>query len=357
MKGFPFSEKNKRVMVVDDEQDIANIVGEKLSESGFDITTEWDPRIAIKKLSETSYDLVITDLKMPHLDGFQLMGWIRDYSPLTKVAMITAYGSPYAHKTAVQKGAVFYIEKPFDLDDLAKKVEEILKPPREFEAKIESISSFDLIQIIALTGGKRRVSVSSSDKTGEMYIKNGKLVYAHAEGKFMKEAFNRMIFWDSGVFNVLSWLEPPEEGEYLDVNLLLLEATKILDEKKEGINPLDDLEPEPIQEQNNRDKNCYENIKKSPDIEVYARLDKNWKMIESNNEAVIQNTVKVAFFLNEWGDRAQKSLCLGSLEEIVLHVSGRELWIRICYRENHIFLLTQNKSHKNTPGYNNGIDC
>lgn len=353
MRDFPFTEKNKRVMIVDDEQDIANIVGEKLSQSGFDITTEQDPRRAIEKLSQTSYDLVITDLKMPHIDGFQLMSWIKDYSPLTKVAMITAYGSPFAHKTAVQKGAVFYIEKPFDLDDLAKKVEEILKPPHEFEAKIESISSFDLIQIIALTGGKRRISVSSSDKTGEMYIKDGKLVYAHAEGKFMKEAFYKMLFWESGVFNVLSWIDPPEERDYLDVNMLLLEATKILDEKKEGLNTLDGFETKIVQNQNYDEKDCFESIKKSSDIEVYARLDKNWKVIESNNEAVIQNTIKAAFFLNEWGKKAQRSISIGNLEEIVLHVSGRELWIKLYARENHIFLLAKNKSHKligNFPG-------
>ncbi len=347
MKDSLFSEKRKRVMVIDDEADIASLVGERLSESGFETEIQWDLREAIKKLKNSPFDLVVTDLKMPYIDGFQLMGWMKDFSPLTKVAVITAHGSPTAQRNAINSGAVLYIEKPFDLDEFAGKIEEIMQPSREFEAKIESISPFDLIQIVSLTGGSRRISVVSSKGTGEMYIKNGKLVYAQAEGFQMEEAFNLMLSWDSGIFNVLHWVDPPVESGPLDISFLLLEAAKAFDEKhlaeKEKLKTASEHLSFP--DSLPKDKDSYDKISSRKDVESSVRLDDKWKIIQADSESVARGAVKASFFLNEWGKNIGKKFSLHNLDGIVLSVSGRELWIRTGHTENQIFLLSQGASH------------
>lgn len=349
MKDSLFSEKKKKVMVIDDEADIASLVGERLSESGFETEIEWDPREAIKKLKNNSFDLVVTDLKMPYVDGFQLMGWMKDFSPLTKVAVITAHGSPTAQRIAINNGAVLYIEKPFDLDEFARKVEEIMQPSREFEAKIESISPFDLIQIVSLTGGNRRISVVSSKGTGEMYIKNGKLVYAVAEGCQMIEAFNLMLSWDSGIFNVLHWADPPDETGSVDVSFLLLEAARAFDEKTKKVREKKETKKTSSQSPKSvpGDKNSYDKIASAKGVEASVRLDDKWKILETNNEPVARSAVKASFFLNEWGRNIGKKFSFHNLGEIVLFISDRELWIRTGVSENQIFLLAPKITHKN----------
>ncbi len=355
-----FAKKKLRLMVVDDELDIASIVGERLAELGYDIDVEWDPREAIKMLKNESFDLVVTDLKMPYIDGFQLMGWMKDNCPLTKVVVITAHGSPSAYRAALKRGAVLYVEKPFDLDEFAQKINTILEPTKEFEAKIESISPFDLMQMIALAGGNRRLSVKSIKGSGEIYVKNGELVYAKAGEDFMDRAFFRMLSWESGIFNVLPWIEPPNEFSSQNIKDLLIEAAKKIDEgtplaeekklktksnifnvkaaiaKNEGIveEEIDISKFIPIQE-----------ITKIKGVEAALRVDSKWKLIESSKMKNPKAIIRAAFFLNEWGSKIGEKFDLSSPEEIILYVKGRELWFRAVPWKYDIYILASNVTH------------
>ncbi|MGC9366902.1 MAG: response regulator [bacterium] len=359
-----FTKKKQKIMVVDDELDIASIVGERLGESGFDINVQWDPREAIKILKNESFDLVVTDLKMPYIDGFQLMGWMKDNCPLTKVVVITAHGSPSAYRAALKRGAVLYIEKPFDLDEFATKIENILEPPKEFEAKIESISPFDLIQMMALAGGNRRLSVKSLKGSGEMYIRNGKLVYARSGNEFMDKAFYRMLSWQSGVFNVAPWTEPPEEKPTMDVNMLLIEAARRIDEglplvqdEKEQLRIREKLfktPPEEIalyaQEEVGTPEDSeilsVQEISKIKGIDAVLRVDSKWKLINSSKMNNPQSIVKAAFFLNEWGCKVGEKFGLSRPDEVLLYVQGRELWIRAVPWKYDVYILSANVTHR-----------
>lgn len=340
LKSKIFSGKQK-ILVVDDEVDIASIVGERLSESGYEICVEWDPREALKKLKTESFDLVVTDLKMPYIDGFQLMAWMKDFSPLTKVVVITAHGSPSSHRAALNKGAVLYIEKPFDLDEFAVKIADILEPPKDFKAKIESISPFDLIQMVAVSGGERRISVKSAQGNGEMFIMNGKLIYAKANKELMKKAFYRMLTWETGTFNVLPWIDPPSKFKPKDVNILLLEAARLMDEGKSLIR--EDNKQGIHQKKSNEIK--IDNIDKLDGIDAAIRVDFDWKVKDSYNISSPNSIIKAAFFLNEWGKKIGSKFDLSTPEEIILHAGGRDLWIKSTPNMHDILILSPKTSY------------
>jgi DNA-binding response OmpR family regulator len=88
--------KKKRVLIVDDERDITNSFSLALEDSGlFDVDTFNDPRIALSNFEPNRYDLMLFDIKMPHMNGFELYDKIKKMDNNVKVCFISAYDVDY----------------------------------------------------------------------------------------------------------------------------------------------------------------------------------------------------------------------------------------------------------------------
>jgi len=109
----------KRVMFVDDEEGVRISWNRFLSQHGFDVTTAEDGARAISKLREEPVDVVVSDLKMPGVDGIQLLEWIHDKRPETQFILLTGYGNDEVERTVRQLGAFDYLNKPISPDTLA----------------------------------------------------------------------------------------------------------------------------------------------------------------------------------------------------------------------------------------------
>ncbi len=108
----------QRILVVDDEEDVCRSVRKILSRKGFDVDAALSADDAVKRINETAFDLVITDLMMPKTDGMELLKIIRDHYPELEVIMITGYASIDTAVKAVKLGAAGYLPKPFTPDEL-----------------------------------------------------------------------------------------------------------------------------------------------------------------------------------------------------------------------------------------------
>ncbi len=116
------------VLIVDDEQDMQQLLKRSLEpELGCMIDTASSGKIALKMLSNTSYDLVLADIKMPEMDGLELLELIKREHPDITVVMMTAYGSIDVAVEAMKNGAYDFITKPFDHDALVMKLEKALE--------------------------------------------------------------------------------------------------------------------------------------------------------------------------------------------------------------------------------------
>jgi len=109
----------KRVMFVDDEEGVRVSWDRFLSQHGFDVTTAEDGARAINKLREEPVDVVVSDLKMPGVDGIQLLEWIHDKRPQTQFILLTGYGNEDVERTVRRLGAFDYLNKPISPDTLA----------------------------------------------------------------------------------------------------------------------------------------------------------------------------------------------------------------------------------------------
>jgi len=106
------------VLVVDDEKNYPLILGAVLEEEGFEVLTANSGREALEIQKTSDVDLVLTDMKMPSMDGIELLEKIKARDPDMPVIMMTAYGSVDKAVEAMGKGAYSYILKPFDNDKL-----------------------------------------------------------------------------------------------------------------------------------------------------------------------------------------------------------------------------------------------
>ena len=114
-----------RILVVDDEEAMRESLAAWLHKEGYPVAMAAGGREALAQLSQNEYDLVLLDIKMPHLDGHEVLRLIREDYPHIIVVMITAYGSIESAVTAMKQGANDYLLKPFDPEHLMLLVEKV----------------------------------------------------------------------------------------------------------------------------------------------------------------------------------------------------------------------------------------
>jgi len=119
--------KKEHILVVDDSPDMLEVIQRNLEARGYRVSTSLGAVEAIKILESTPIDLVITDLKMPEVDGLSLIKHIQENLKDTEVMMITGYPSIEGAVEAVKTGAEEYLAKPFTDEELLRAVERVLE--------------------------------------------------------------------------------------------------------------------------------------------------------------------------------------------------------------------------------------
>ena len=114
-----------KILVVDDEITKLTPLVDALAKEGYEVDGVEDGITALNKIEKTKYDIVITDIRLPELDGIELLKRIREISKETEVIVITAYTSIDSAVSAMKAGAYDYISKPFSIEDILGKVKEI----------------------------------------------------------------------------------------------------------------------------------------------------------------------------------------------------------------------------------------
>lgn len=108
----------KTILVVDDEANLRKVLGAMLRREGFNVLTASDGQEALGVLANTPVDVLLTDLRMPHLDGMKLLEHTHTEYPGMPVVMLTAHGTVDTAVTAMKMGAFDYLTKPFDKEEL-----------------------------------------------------------------------------------------------------------------------------------------------------------------------------------------------------------------------------------------------
>ena len=150
-----------RVAVLDDERRMGQILGMVLRREGYAVEVYQQPRAFLEAMEEQGFDLLLTDLKMPQMDGVEVLRRVKAASPDTPVILMTAYAEVKTAIAAMREGAFDYVEKPFDNDAckaLVRRALDVTRLARENRyLRAELRSRYALDHVITVSAAMRQV--------------------------------------------------------------------------------------------------------------------------------------------------------------------------------------------------------
>jgi diguanylate cyclase (GGDEF)-like protein len=154
---FPHDDrKPPQILVVDDDEMLRELVVECIREEGYVVDVCGDGADALKRNEEARYDLIITDMRLPSLDGLSLIRKLKSKNSSTDVIVITGYGSIENAVECMKAGALEYLIKPFTIDQIVVSVHKALELRELRRRALESEFYRELAYVDALTGVRNR---------------------------------------------------------------------------------------------------------------------------------------------------------------------------------------------------------
>lgn len=123
-----------KILIVDDELLIANLIKDSLENAGYNCECAYDGDTAADKIENGTYDLVLLDVMLPYISGFELIEYIRQYN--VPVIFLTAKTDVKDKVKGLKLGAEDYVTKPFDISELLARVEVVLRRYDKYQEKI-----------------------------------------------------------------------------------------------------------------------------------------------------------------------------------------------------------------------------
>jgi CheY-like chemotaxis protein len=230
----------RTVLIVDDDREMLLSLKEGLERyfASFRVLTAEDGIIAMEMLKNKTVSLVVSDLKMPRMDGFSLLAHIMEYYPDIPVVIITGYSTPEMERLAREGGAVGYIGKPFMIEDLARKIMATLRHESE-GGTLHSVSSGMFLQLIEMEQKTCTIRLvdKTSDSRGVLFFRDGELLDARVGSLQGEAAAYRIFSWDEVNLSIQNACPQNEKKIETDLQAILLDAARLRDEADEETKP------------------------------------------------------------------------------------------------------------------------
>lgn len=149
-----------KILIVDDEPNLRKSLALLLSEEGYDVATEGSPSAALSLAKSEAFDIVISDVRMPEMDGIELLRRLKEEKIASLVIMMSAYGSEDAAIAAMREGAYDYIPKPFRPDEVLlaiRKAEERERLQGQVDTLSAEVARYRDVELVAESAAMKRV--------------------------------------------------------------------------------------------------------------------------------------------------------------------------------------------------------
>lgn len=238
-----------RILVVDDERDMRAMLDTVLRRAGFDVEQAADGQAALEQALARPPDLVVTDILMPRLDGWQLCRRLRAERTTARIPIIfLSLRSAAADRIyGLQLGADDFLPKPFDTRELVARVRAVLKRTAVAQAadegsdvgitgNLRDMSLVDIAQILDL--GRKTAAVRvigpAGEEVGGLFFERGSMVHAVHAGVTGRAALPSLLALTEGRFEIVLGGEPPTRTLSGSTQELLLDALRAADERGRG---------------------------------------------------------------------------------------------------------------------------
>lgn len=220
-------------MIVDDEEDLVWTAKKQLSAANaqFDVVGFSLPRAALQSCSTRAPQVLVTDVRMPDMNGLQLLQAVRDHNPTVHVIVTTAFRDDEVTTRASRDGAIVFLPKPYGLAELRRLVDQALKVPTGFQGALSFSGLPDLIQLQMIARASQVLELEHNGELGRVWFVEGNVVHAECGRMIGAEAFFRLLGWPAGTFRVQpAPHKSPEPSIHASTMELLMEGIRLMDE-------------------------------------------------------------------------------------------------------------------------------
>jgi DNA-binding response OmpR family regulator len=328
----------KNVLIVDDEVSFLLSLkdGLKAYQKTFKVFTAENGREAVAILNEKPIDLLVTDLKLPEMDGFELLAWSSRHKPRLPVIVMSAFGTPEIEARLADMDTLEFLDKPLDLETLEKGIMKGLKAGnRSF---INGISLATFLQLVKVENKNCTLKVSSAEDKlpAYLYIRNGELIDADCGALHGRDAAFEVVTWDQPEIEMDGICRRQSDIIKMPMEQLLMEAYRLKDERDQPVEDAVPTDVTPVSAKPAKKtgghaddlelKQFVELMKKHSEIQEYVVFSgQNQMLFRQPSSCALQH-----FDLNSIGslvDRLTDVLCYQGWRSLVLNSSARERYL------------------------------
>lgn len=220
----------KTVLIVDDEKLFLASLTEGLASHGgeFQVVTAANGRQAVDIINSRPVDLVVTDLKMPVMDGFQFLAHLMNENFNFPVIVMTAFGTPEIENQIRDFQAFGYLEKPIDFQKLTEKISEGLSQTEG--GHLKGISLFSFLQLLQMEQKTCLLKTRAKGREGTLAFYKGELFDAVYDNRTGEEAALEIVCWEDAEIEIANIFKKVKRRIEKPLTNILMDAAKAKDE-------------------------------------------------------------------------------------------------------------------------------
>ncbi len=230
------TERTPTVLLADDDTSFVASLEDALSGEPYDLLLARDGAEARRLFDRHDVDLVVTDIRMPKLDGAGLVAEISRSSRPVPCIVMTAFGTPELELTLDRMGIVDFIDKPLDIAELRKRILEGLDESAG-DSLLRGLSVASFLQLLALERKTCTVRIKHQGDSGILFFRQGELYDASHGDRTGLEAALELVAWDQAEITVSNRCKIKDKRIELSLERLLLEAMQRKDEQQRETSP------------------------------------------------------------------------------------------------------------------------
>jgi CheY-like chemotaxis protein len=223
----------KKVLIVDDEKLFLKSLRDGLNlfvkKHNFKVLTADNGRRAMEILEKEEVSLLITDVKMPEMDGLTLISHAINLHPTLPIVLMTAFGSPQIEKITREKGVLRYLKKPITFNELLTIILE--QPLRGKRRRVQGVTLPAFLQLLEMEKDTCTLAVANENVRGFFYIRDGQLLEVEAGGRKGLAAALDILSWNEVRIELEEGCPLKTSSIVLSLTEVLLEAFKLKDER------------------------------------------------------------------------------------------------------------------------------
>lgn len=229
-----------RVLIVDDDPNQVRVLARvvALRQPGLSVVTAHSGAEAVELLRSMPIDLVLTDLQMPDMNGFELVAWLLSHQPHVQVFTMTAFPDDEAVDRLRALGSVECYTKPLDVASVLERLSTTLA--QGVRGHVRNISLPSLLQLIEMERKTCTLAVESEGRTGYLYMSEGALIDARLGDRQGDDAAIQIAGWRSSAVTIINTCATKQRTIERPMGFIIMEAVRLMDEASRTKRPLED---------------------------------------------------------------------------------------------------------------------